>query len=40
VQQLPPAPAWMVNGNPSSSSQSPATLAASSLAGPSNQGIS
>ncbi|RHN73137.1 hypothetical protein MtrunA17_Chr2g0295261 [Medicago truncatula] len=37
---LPPAPAWMVNGNPSSSSQSHATLAASSLPGPSNQGIS
>ncbi|XP_039686895.1 topless-related protein 2 [Medicago truncatula] len=35
---LPPAPAWMVNGNPSSSSQSHATLAASSLPGPSNQG--
>ncbi|RHN74442.1 hypothetical protein MtrunA17_Chr2g0310451 [Medicago truncatula] len=36
---LPPASAWVVNGNPSSSSQSPATLAASSVPGPSSRGI-
>jgi len=40
VQPLPPAPARMVNGNPYSSSQSPATLAASSLPDPSSRGIS
>ncbi|AES66309.2 topless-like protein [Medicago truncatula] len=37
-EPLPPASAWVVNGNPSSSSQSPATLAASSLPGPSSRG--
>jgi len=48
VQPFPPIPAapsanavaaWMVNGNPSSSSQSLAALTASSLPGPSDRGI-